>query len=136
MHSLDAQDAAERGDLEYLKSYLAAGNDPNAIDYRGFSLLHTAIEHGKLNIVELLLSAGADPNIVDAFGVTPLWHAIDSESDAASQLGTELFFEAVEFLLKAGADLYAGGTNGENALSAAHAWSDPKLWELLRKYCP
>lgn len=134
MKSLDAFDAAETGDVEFIRNYIAGAGSPDAIDYRGVCLLHHAIEHRKPEIVKLLLAAGANANVVDFYGVSPLFHAIDSESDAASQLDTEPTFETVEVLLRAGARFKLDESSEKPETSILRSWYDRGLIEMIRKY--
>ena len=134
MPSLDAFDAAETGDVEYMKGYLSAGNSPDAIDFRGFSLLQIAIEHSHPEIVRLLLTARANPNLIDRFGTTPISRAIDAAREDADDRDAEPSFELVEMLLQHGADVYLAGPNGYSAIQSANDWKHPLLVQLLLKY--
>lgn len=134
MPSLDAFDAAETGDTDYIKRYLSAGNSPDAIDFRGFSVLQIAIEHSHPEIVKLLLEAGANPNLIDAFGITPISRAIDAAREDADDRDAEPSLELVEMLLQHGADVYLAGANGHTAIKSANRWKHPLLVQLLLKY--
>lgn len=134
MPSLDAFDASEAGDVEYIKGYLSAGNNPDAADFRGFSLLHLAIEHFHPEIVKLLLAAGANPNLVDRKGVTPITHAIGAVREDANDRDVEPSLELIEVLLRHGADLYLPGPNGSTGIKAAKHWGHPLLRQLLKNY--
>jgi ankyrin repeat protein len=78
----------------------------NATDGPHDPPLHQAIEHQRVEIVRRLIAAGAAVNRDPGDGWTPLAHAVDIESDAASQAGVPpeaVSTELVELLLAAGA---------------------------------
>ena len=62
-------DAADRGDVETVKTLLASGVDANALDYRRLPTNRTALMHaasgGHLDVVELLIAAGAKVDMKD-----------------------------------------------------------------------
>ena len=66
--------AAQRGDIEVVKSFLAKGSDINAFDEVSFTPLHHAVREGHLELVKVLLGAGADVNAHEEarIGDTPL----------------------------------------------------------------
>ena len=75
----DIWEAAEQGDIEAVKEYLAAGTDVNAgggLDDNGEPLLWTPLHHaawvGHKAIAELLIENGADVNVKEEDGRTPL----------------------------------------------------------------
>ena len=118
---------------------IAAGVDVNAIEPDGFHPpLHLAIEQSWEAIVGELIRAGAEvnrphPTTRTPFGGewTPLVHAIDVASDAASQLGKppeEVEVWLVELLLRAGA------VPAESAFEAARAYYNAKALKLLEQY--
>lgn len=73
-------DAADRGDLNTVKTLLDNGADVNqrggntAMLFSGTALMH-ASDKGRTDVVKLLLARGADANARDGIGVTPLVHA-------------------------------------------------------------
>src|SRR5260370_1105385 len=81
----------------------AAEGDPSLATGRfaGTSLLHFAAGAGCLEIVALLLRLGVDPNI-QGRGRTPLYCV-------ANQCASETGPEVVRALVRAGADVHAGG---------------------------
>jgi ankyrin repeat protein len=70
--AISIHDAAEKGDIEAVKQYLAAGTDVKAMDKRGRTPLHFAAKRGQKELVELLIANGADVNAEDKVSATPL----------------------------------------------------------------
>jgi ankyrin repeat protein len=107
--------AAKRGNLEVLRSALAAGIDPNISesDDRRNSRYKTALmfatERGHLEVAEYLIFAGADVNLSDRpgkkLGKTPLMYAAESERS-----------EIIQLLLRSGAMVDAQDKRGQTAL--------------------
>ena len=69
-------DAAEDGNIEAVKKYLAAGADVNAKLGNGWTPLHYATYGGHKEIAELLIAKGAEVNAQSDGGNTPLDGAI------------------------------------------------------------
>jgi len=67
----DLREAAEKGLRGRVEALLARGDDVNARDKLGRTLLHEAAENGHTTIVELLLTKGADPRAKNNRGLTP-----------------------------------------------------------------
>ena len=98
------------GDVDGLKSALAAGVDPNARDGKGWTALMHAADTGYALIVPDLLGAGADPNLRLPDGATALFiAAVHGHS------------EIVSLLVKGGADVSIGGPKGKTPLDVARA---------------
>ena len=88
-------DAAERGDLEAVRSAIKSGGDVNASQGDGMTALHWAASQGNVDLASLLLYAGADVEAVTRIGeYTPLHVASRSGQPAV-----------VKRLLEAGADV-------------------------------
>jgi ankyrin repeat protein len=112
----DLINAAFDGDIERVKELLAAGVPIGARDGSNHTALHAAVENLREEMVEFLLQNGADPNEELSQGWTPLFHAIDAEGDAASQLSyADPPDSAItRLLLRYGADPLHPGPKGEN----------------------
>jgi ankyrin repeat protein len=98
--------AVWQGNLPEVEAMIAAGADVNAADEPHDPPLHLAIEQQWTEVVRRLIQAGANVNRDLGNGWSPLVHAIDIESDAASQAGRlpdEVSTELVALLLAAGA---------------------------------
>ena len=80
------------GDPALFELLLAKGADPNRVDVKGMSMLHTAVKRGASDCVRLLLQYGALVNVRDREARTPLFLAVESAS------------HDVELLLMHGAD--------------------------------
>lgn len=64
-------EATLAGDLDQVRSQLAAGTDPNLVYHTNTALTYAARD-GFTDIAEVLIDAGADVNWIDGEGVTPL----------------------------------------------------------------
>ena len=69
-------DAARRGDLDMLNTFVDSGYSLNTQDDKGYTALILAAYHGQGAFVERLLSAGADACVQDKRGNTALMGAI------------------------------------------------------------
>ena len=95
-------DAAQRGDVEAVRSLLRTGADVNAAQGDGMTALHWAAEAGRAGLAEMLLYAGANVGAVTRLGdYTPL--------HIAARGGRA---DVVRLLLDAGADFEAGTSTG------------------------
>ena len=90
---------------EVVALLLAAGADPNAVDFEGATPLMYAAEVGRPEVLRALLAAGADPNAQDAEGHTALMYAADHCQTESARL-----------LVQVGADLTLKDSNGYTAL--------------------
>ena len=79
--------AASRGMTDRVKSYLAAGADPNLRDKYGRTPLMRAVWGGQSSPIIPLLEAGADPTVPNNDGQTPLQYA---ESNGRQDLAAAL----------------------------------------------
>ena len=95
-------EAAERGDLEAVRTLLREGADVNAAQGDGMTALHWASEAGRVEMAETLIRAGGDLEAVTRVGrYTPLHLAARAGMPAT-----------VGLLLAAGADPRASTTTG------------------------
>ena len=69
-------DAARRGDLDMLNTFIDSGYSLNTQDDKGYTALILAAYHGQGPFVERLLNAGADACVQDKRGNTALMGAI------------------------------------------------------------
>ena len=113
--------AVEEGDVEALKSALAAGADVNAADSEGITSLMRAAETGNEEILKLLIEAGADVNAADCDDITSLI--------CAAETGNE---EILKLLIEAGADVNVENVYGDTALSVAAARGYVSCVEMLK----
>ena len=111
--SQDFAQAAETGDVESLKSTLAAGVDVDTTNISGTTALMRASSRGDLEMVRVLLSCGADPNRV--------------RNDKFTALALAAFFghqNVVECLVEHGADANASTRFG----------TSPEMWASARTF--
>src|SRR5215813_5657153 len=87
-------DAARKGDLSAVRTFLRTGVDVNAMDSNGNTALQCAAASGSIAVVQALLGAGADVRSQSKDGFTAL-HAAAVEHEV----------RIVELLLSAGADV-------------------------------
>jgi hypothetical protein len=78
--------AAERGDLETVKAFLARGVGIDSRDWEGKTGLHLAAARGHIEVMNYLLPRSADPNAVDRFGDSPLETAAAAKENQAVHL--------------------------------------------------
>jgi ankyrin repeat protein len=118
--------AADGGDIEGVKEFLAAGADVNAKNYLGRTPLYWATNTtagGHKEIVELLIAKGADVNAKTIDGVTPLHNA--------AEWGHK---EVGEILIAEGADVNAKNNLGDTPLDCAINYDDHETADFLRKH--
>ena len=72
--------AAEAGNIEAVKQYIAGGADVNAKDEYGGTPLFNAAVNGHTETAELLIAEGADVNAPAKYGLTPLDVVIQSST--------------------------------------------------------
>ncbi|MDZ7779030.1 MAG: ankyrin repeat domain-containing protein [Gemmatimonadota bacterium] len=115
-------DAAQRGDLETVRSLVRSGADVNAAQGDGMTALHWAADRGNAELANLLIYAGANVEAGTRIGrYTPL-HIAAREARPG----------VVQALLEAGADPEARSTNsGATPLHLASASGDPEIVSAL-----
>jgi len=114
--------AVVEGDIERVKTDIAAGVDINSKNRMGWTLLHIAINKKHTEIAQLLLEKGADVNIRDNRGRRPIHLAVETGQK-----------DIVEALIAKGADLNAIDGRAENALTLARKNNQTEITELLLK---
>jgi ankyrin repeat protein len=130
--------------LQFVRELVKLGADLNARIAKapgGFGTLNRtgatpflmAAKTADAPLLKLFHELGADPSITTTDGVTPLIAAAGIGTLAAGEIaGTEEeVLEAVQWLLKIGADVNAVDKNGETAMHAAAYKNLPKVVELL-----
>ena len=86
---------ALEGDLDGIRTRIAAGDSVGAPDYAGFTPLHFAAQQSQSAAAAFLIEAGAPVDAQDKFGNTPLFKAV---------FGSRGQGDTVEALLRAGAN--------------------------------
>lgn len=114
--------AVVNGDIDRVKSEIAAGVDINKKNRMGWTLLHIAINKKHTEIAKLLIDKGADVNIKDNRGKTPVILAVETGQK-----------DIVEALIAKKADLNAMDAKADNALSLAKKNKQTEITELLLK---
>lgn len=113
--------AASRGKIYRVQACLASGQDPNAVDERGYSALYIACVHGHVDVAKVLLRAGAKVNALTPDGMSPTDAAIDGS-----------YAGLLRELVWAGADLTSLDAGGYSvALRAARDGKTTAVRELL-----
>jgi len=98
---------APRGSsVEVESSLFSRGESVSAKDSRGETPLFWAVGNGKVEAAEFLIKNGADVNATNDFGGTPLLISA-RETDSPEQM---------KLLIRAGANVNARDSEGENAL--------------------
>lgn len=114
-------DAAQRGDVETVRTLLRQGADVNAAQGDGMTALHWAAKNGDVDLLQVLLYAGANREATTRLGgYTPL--------HLASQEGAD---EAVRALLEAGSNANAVTSTGASALHFAAMAGRPDAIKAL-----
>jgi ankyrin repeat protein len=114
-------EAAERGDMPSITTFLAKGANVNSRDKHGWTPLMWATSYDRANAVRLLLEKGADVNSKGKAGETALTQA--------SGFG---YTEVMTVLLDSGADVNAQDERGWSALRHAAAERHTDAVNLLK----
>jgi ankyrin repeat protein len=117
--SEDFAQSAETGDVESLKSTIAAGVDVDTANIFGTTALMRASSRGDVEMVRVLLSYGADPNRV--------------RNDKFSALALAAFFghqNVVKCLVEHGADANASTRFG----TSPEMWANARTFRSVAKY--
>ncbi|KAL7686148.1 putative acyl-CoA-binding protein, ACBP [Plasmopara halstedii] len=103
---------ASTGHLDKLIVALDQGEDINAQDSHGRTMLHWAVDRDQAAVVTELLGRKASPNVQDADGMTPLHYAVSCEHE-----------EMAKLLVKHGALVDIEDLDGDTPLSTATSHS-------------
>lgn len=155
--SLDQQfiEAAERSDLELVRSLLAKGADVNARRSSFHTALMEAVSAGNVKLAGLLLDKGADVNARGPDGVTALIESVSgptaegtrlllargADVNAKTNYGTTAlifaamtgFADVVQLLLEHGADVNAESASGLTAIRQAEIRNYREIVKLLKQ---
>ena len=117
--------AARRGDIETVRSLLAAGTDPNILNNAGSSALYYAAKRGDINIVDYLLTHGAKINPRNNYQCTPLNYMFTEPSVRPPDL------TCLERLITAGAEIDAQDYQGATPVMYAAQYGLTAVMKLL-----
>ncbi|KAJ7390421.1 hypothetical protein OS493_025120 [Desmophyllum pertusum] len=117
--------AIQTGDLLYVEKHLKRpGTEINAEVRHGRNALHYAADAGKLPIIRFLVqSMAAIIDYQDDDGMTPLMAAVDKDH-----------LNAVDFLLKEGADPFIKDETDKTVFDIARDKEFTKIQKLLEDY--
>lgn len=108
----DIWSAAERGDIEAIKKFVAQGANVNSKqDEEGWRPLHCAARAGHLETVKELVRLGAKISVRESGGYTPFHAAFWDNANVKTAL--------IDFFLGAGADINKNVKGGGTVLSLA-----------------
>jgi uncharacterized protein len=113
-------DAVLLGDRPAVEQFIARGEDVNAAEADGTSLLMRAIHGGFPEIAALLVGAGANVSAANRYGVSPLYLAARGTDSATTRA-----------LLAAGADANTSLPEGETVLMTAAKAGDEEVVRIL-----
>jgi hypothetical protein len=148
--------AAERGDLEGVRSQLRAGANPDARLFTGWTPLMIATAQQHEDVVDLLLEEGANPHLHNTLGRTALFFAarygntrlvqrflaagadpntrpLPSEMTPLMIASEHGHIAVAERLIDAGADDMQTDTHGRTALEIAYDRGHGAIASLLRR---
>ena len=117
----DIWQAAEKGDVEAIKGFLAKDNKIGDQNKNGYSILHIAARTGQTAVAEFALANGANINLPSNSKKTPLHYTAQLNQLAMAKL-----------LVEAKADLAAKDKKGRTALDLATGEAKRELANYLR----
>ncbi len=120
LESMQLHQAALRGDVASIESFLAAGADVNAKTSKGRTPLHWAAAKGQVEAIHALVKAGAAIEGGDEEGATPLI--------VAARQG---HVTAVEALVNLSAAVNATSSGGVTPLHDAAVWGHAEVVKVL-----
>jgi hypothetical protein len=124
---------------ETVEFLLDNGCNPDAVDFRGFTILHEAAKWSGPEVVKLLLEAGADINIRSGQGLGPL-EVLAETSENAFQFGDTIYAKyamsdrrlaVAQILIDAGSDPASADADGRTAIEVATKLDDTELIEVF-----
>ena len=121
--STPLEQAIFQGMFNFAQYLVEHGADIEAEDINGLSALSQTIDYGNYNFAEYLIKRGADVEHKDKYGQTPLFTAIQSDT------------EFVDLLLENGADIEAEDEDGNTPLLAAAKIKNFYMMKYLVEEC-
>ncbi|CAJ1405816.1 unnamed protein product [Effrenium voratum] len=121
--AMTLHEAAKRGDLAAVKSFLERKKPLDAQDFKGITPLGYAIGANRIAVVKLLLDNRANPYAVDSSGNSGLHYA--------AGYGRK---ELLEYLLKVGANVNQPNAQGMTPLAAATQNKQEASIQVLRAH--
>ncbi len=115
--------AADKGDMVSVETFISAGVDLETRDKYRYTPLIRAAHRKRPHIVKILLEAGANINAVDSGGNTALIRSNDHGGSV----------ESARLLIDSGADLYVEGGQGRTALVWAEYLDCYAIISLLKE---
>jgi ankyrin repeat protein len=115
--------AAEAGDMEYVRKFLAEGVSADIADESFRTPLHRAAENGHVAVVDALIRSGAPLDVPAFCDWTPLFFAIRAGK-----------IDAVRRLVEAGANLSAVDSDGCDTLTFAKKNGCDEIAEVLASH--
>lgn len=109
----ELHDAARRGDLNFVKAYVAKGGDPSIKNYHGNSALLPALAGHHYEVAEFLVQSGVSVNAVDKYSQRVTYPLI---------IGRD--HEAIRWLIDKGLDPTIKDVHGQDELFLAAAIGD------------
>jgi len=146
-------EAAEAGNLDEVKRYIASGTHIHAKNDRGETALHRAAREGHRDVAEFLIDKGAGVNMKNNRKQTPLHHAaryghrpvvellLDHGADLTAKYQNQIAFDlsiqsgdasTVELFLARGADVNAKNQKGRTPLHRViKGWTNSSILKFL-----
>lgn len=121
--AMTLHEAAKRGDLNAVKTFLDKNKPLDSQDYKGITPLGYAIGANRIAVVKLLLDSRANPYSVDSSGNSGLHYA--------AGYGRK---DLLEYLLKVGANVNQPNAQGLTPLAAATQNRQEATMQVLREH--
>ena len=119
----DLVDAAFKGNMDKVKTYLQSGVFVNGKDKQGNTALCVAVRNNNIDMVRLLLDSSADANLADSAKEAPFMIAFSKSN-----------FEIMKALLDKNADVNIVDASGKSPLRIACEKNYTEIIAMLLKY--